>query len=209
MLGQRQCPYCKAVTSEVCGHLALAVEGRDFVRKCVELCHAQGQWRELCAQHRGQLHRSETHEKNRGIMLEMQFLRDEGPKMAISNGDDLAHETFEMRLHGCRQSHLDLLTPRNLKANEAAVAEIKDHRAVRRQNNVEISAHPEVKPVFIQYSGAKKPQTQKCADEKDNAGDRNRKDKAGDGVSADERKERYGAEGASSDYSDRPGGVRH
>jgi hypothetical protein len=58
MLGQRQCPYCKAVTSEVCGHLALAVEGRDFVRKCVELCHAQGQWQELCTQHRGQLHRS-------------------------------------------------------------------------------------------------------------------------------------------------------
>jgi hypothetical protein len=31
-----------------CEHLALAAEGRDFVRRCVELCQGQQQWRTLC-----------------------------------------------------------------------------------------------------------------------------------------------------------------
>ena len=30
-----------------CTHLALAVEGRDFVRRCVELCQGEKQWRAL------------------------------------------------------------------------------------------------------------------------------------------------------------------
>ena len=31
-----------------CEHLALAVEGRDFVRCCVEMCQGNKQWRVLC-----------------------------------------------------------------------------------------------------------------------------------------------------------------
>jgi hypothetical protein len=31
-----------------CEHLALAAEGRDFVRRCVELCQGEKQWRVLC-----------------------------------------------------------------------------------------------------------------------------------------------------------------
>ena len=31
-----------------CEHLALAAEGRDFVRRCVELCQGEKQWRALC-----------------------------------------------------------------------------------------------------------------------------------------------------------------
>ena len=31
-----------------CEHLALAAEGRDFVRRCVELCQGERQWQTLC-----------------------------------------------------------------------------------------------------------------------------------------------------------------
>ena len=31
-----------------CEHLAVAAEGRDFVRRCVELCQGEKQWRALC-----------------------------------------------------------------------------------------------------------------------------------------------------------------
>ena len=32
-----------------CEHLAVTAEGRDFVRRCVELCQGEKQWRGLCA----------------------------------------------------------------------------------------------------------------------------------------------------------------
>ena len=31
-----------------CKHLAVAAEGRDFVRRCVELCQGEKAWRALC-----------------------------------------------------------------------------------------------------------------------------------------------------------------
>jgi len=31
-----------------CKHLALAAEGRDFVRRCVEMCDGETPWRALC-----------------------------------------------------------------------------------------------------------------------------------------------------------------
>lgn len=49
MINQRHCPFCKAPAARACAHLALAAEGRDFVRRCVELCEGQGQWRTLTA----------------------------------------------------------------------------------------------------------------------------------------------------------------
>jgi hypothetical protein len=58
MLGLKHCPFCHAATSPPCGHLALAVEGREFVRRCVELSQGQSQWREVCDRRRGQLHQS-------------------------------------------------------------------------------------------------------------------------------------------------------
>ncbi len=48
MINQRQCPFCLMAATKGCAHLALAAEGRDFVRRCVELCHGQKQWRVLC-----------------------------------------------------------------------------------------------------------------------------------------------------------------
>jgi hypothetical protein len=54
MISQRQCPFCQAPSSHGCAHLALAAEGRDFVRRCVELCHGQRQWQALCQQCAGQ-----------------------------------------------------------------------------------------------------------------------------------------------------------
>jgi hypothetical protein len=48
MMNQSNCPFCEAAAVEECAHLALAAEGRDFVRRCVEACHGQRQWELLC-----------------------------------------------------------------------------------------------------------------------------------------------------------------
>src|SRR5262245_31216553 len=48
MINQRHCPFCKAPAARGCTHLALAAEGRDFVRRCVELCHGEALWERLC-----------------------------------------------------------------------------------------------------------------------------------------------------------------
>jgi hypothetical protein len=50
MMNQRHCPFCKTPTLKGCAHLALAAEGRDFVRRCVQLCHGEIPWRALCLQ---------------------------------------------------------------------------------------------------------------------------------------------------------------
>ena len=47
MIGQKHCPFCQAPAVKACGHLALALEGRDFVRRCVELSNGQEAWRRL------------------------------------------------------------------------------------------------------------------------------------------------------------------
>jgi len=52
MINQRHCPFCKTPAADACEHLALAVEGRDFVRRCIELCDGQESWRVLCQQRR-------------------------------------------------------------------------------------------------------------------------------------------------------------
>jgi hypothetical protein len=57
MMGQKHCPYCQAPARQTCSHLALAAEGRDFVSRCVEYSHSEGQWRTLCARRRGHLQR--------------------------------------------------------------------------------------------------------------------------------------------------------
>jgi len=53
-MNQRYCPFCKCPALDGCAHLALAVEGRDFVRRCIELSQAQPQWFTLCTQRRAQ-----------------------------------------------------------------------------------------------------------------------------------------------------------
>ena len=55
MIGPKYCPYCLTPAQQGCAHLALAVEARDFVRRCVERSEAQGQWQTLCQRRRGQL----------------------------------------------------------------------------------------------------------------------------------------------------------
>ena len=50
MINQRHCPYCQTPAAKECSHLALAVEARDFVRRCIEICHGEGPWRVLCQQ---------------------------------------------------------------------------------------------------------------------------------------------------------------
>ena len=55
MIDQKHCPYCLAPAQRGCPHLALAVEARDFVRRCVERSEAQVQWQTLCQRRRGQL----------------------------------------------------------------------------------------------------------------------------------------------------------
>ncbi len=58
MLGERQCPFCTKLSSRHCDHLALEVEAREFVRRCVEMCHGETQWERLCALRRSLLQRS-------------------------------------------------------------------------------------------------------------------------------------------------------
>ena len=50
MIDQRYCPICNLAAARACTHLALAAEGRDFVRLCIELCHGQIQWKALLEQ---------------------------------------------------------------------------------------------------------------------------------------------------------------
>jgi hypothetical protein len=47
MINQRYCPFCKTPAMKSCCHLALAAEGRDFVKRCVEMCHGEIAWRTL------------------------------------------------------------------------------------------------------------------------------------------------------------------
>ena len=48
MMNQKQCPFCRVPAIRGCAHLAVAAEGRDFVRCCVELCQGARQWRAVC-----------------------------------------------------------------------------------------------------------------------------------------------------------------
>jgi len=50
----KHCPFCKTPALTGCKHLAVATEGRDFVRRCVELCQGEKQWRALSEQRRQQ-----------------------------------------------------------------------------------------------------------------------------------------------------------
>src|SRR5512133_333765 len=52
MINERNCPICHATSSQNCEHLALAVEGREFVQRCVEKCQGQAQWQLICRQQR-------------------------------------------------------------------------------------------------------------------------------------------------------------
>jgi hypothetical protein len=54
MINAKLCPYCHEPAVTGCPHLALAVEGRDFVHHCVEQCQGQNQWQALCQDCRAQ-----------------------------------------------------------------------------------------------------------------------------------------------------------
>ena len=54
MMQQKACPFCHVPAARGCAHLAVAVEGRDFVRRCVELCQGQKQWHAVCERRRRQ-----------------------------------------------------------------------------------------------------------------------------------------------------------
>ena len=47
MIDQIHCPFCRTPAATGCEHLAVAAEGRDFVRRCVELCQGEKLWRAL------------------------------------------------------------------------------------------------------------------------------------------------------------------
>jgi len=57
-MNEKLCPFCQSVTDVNCSHLALAVEGRDFVRRCVEAAAAQGIWHAFCQSYRDELRRT-------------------------------------------------------------------------------------------------------------------------------------------------------
>jgi hypothetical protein len=55
MLGQKKCPFCATESSKECQHLALAIEARNFVRRCVESCQGERHWQRLCDSRRDNL----------------------------------------------------------------------------------------------------------------------------------------------------------
>ena len=57
-MNEKLCPFCHSRTAANCSHLALAVEGRDFVRRCVQASEAQGIWQTLCQSYHDELRRS-------------------------------------------------------------------------------------------------------------------------------------------------------
>jgi len=74
MINQRHCPYCRRPAAAECPHLALAVEGRDFVLQCVENCHGEQHWQRICEQRRQlQLAGSWSPEKEDFTWLETAF----------------------------------------------------------------------------------------------------------------------------------------
>jgi hypothetical protein len=50
-MDQKRCPFCRALAQNGCAHLAVACDGRDFVNRCVELCHGQTRWQTICDVH--------------------------------------------------------------------------------------------------------------------------------------------------------------
>jgi hypothetical protein len=58
MIGKKHCPYCLMPATRGCEHLALAVEARDFVRRCIESCQGQSQWLALCQNRHNQFQRA-------------------------------------------------------------------------------------------------------------------------------------------------------
>jgi hypothetical protein len=58
MINEKHCPFCLTPARRGCSHLALGVEARDFVKKCVEHCHAQIEWQTLCQLRRSELQRT-------------------------------------------------------------------------------------------------------------------------------------------------------
>jgi len=57
-MNEKLCPFCQSGTAANCSHLALAVEGREFVRRCVQAANAQGVWQTFCQSYREDLRRS-------------------------------------------------------------------------------------------------------------------------------------------------------
>jgi hypothetical protein len=57
MIGQRHCPLCNEPALVYCRHLALAVEAREFIPRCVEKCQGERLWQTLCETRRAELRR--------------------------------------------------------------------------------------------------------------------------------------------------------
>jgi hypothetical protein len=73
MINQRHCPFCRTAAALSCRHLALAVEGREFVNRCVELCQGQAAWQRLCQQQRERNRISGAPEQEDFMWLETAF----------------------------------------------------------------------------------------------------------------------------------------
>lgn len=49
MVYEQSCPFCSATAAASCPHLAVAVEGRDFVKTVVQLCEGEKEWQAICS----------------------------------------------------------------------------------------------------------------------------------------------------------------
>jgi hypothetical protein len=102
MIGQKYCPFCKAAALKTCGHLALACEGREFVRRCVEICHGQASWKRLCDARRTHLGRTGewTPEREDFTWLETAFCNEFLKHLTWFGGIDYEWRTGPKGDHG-------------------------------------------------------------------------------------------------------------
>jgi hypothetical protein len=91
MMQQKPCPFCHAPATRGCAHLAVAAEGRDFVRRCVELCQGERHWQAVCETRRrqGRLTGEWSPEQEDYTWLETAFceafLKGDGLRMAFGS----------------------------------------------------------------------------------------------------------------------------
>jgi len=95
MIGHKHCPICETPASQGCAHLSLAVEAREFVKRCVERCQGQKQFRALCVERLRQRRRTGewVPERDDFTWLETAFCEEFLKRLAWFGGIDFEWRT--------------------------------------------------------------------------------------------------------------------
>ncbi len=69
-MDQKLCPFCRTPSRRGCVHLALASDGPDFVRRCIDICHGHRPWEILCGDFGGEEEKpSRARERAKGLAM--------------------------------------------------------------------------------------------------------------------------------------------